>query len=279
MTLKDKLMKKGDQQVQSSGKPKTLADQINALVPQFAKALPKHMSPERLARIALTVYRQTPGLAECTPESFFGALMQAAQLGLEPGIVGHAYLLPFMNRRTGRKEVQFIIGYKGMIDLARRSGQIESITARPVYTNDYFKVTYGLNETMEHIPWHMREDVGHATRGELRGVYLVCKFKDGGHLIDYMPKAEIEEHRLRSLAADSGPWKTDYEAMALKTIIRKNFKWLPVSIEIQEQIAIRDETIRDTPDDDGTIMVDYSVMVDKETGEVLEPEQGEQNPS
>lgn len=246
--LKEKLAAKAGANVPEK-KPLTLADQLQAMVPQFAKALPRHMSPDRLARIALTLYRQNPGLAQCSPQSFFGALMQAAQLGLEPGLVGHAWLVPFNNKRTGQKEVQFIIGYQGMIDLARRSGQILSLMAKEVFVNDHFKLIYGLHEALEHVPWHLREDKKIDEPGEFRGVYFIAHLKDGGHIINYMPAAEIEEHRVRSKSPDDGPWKTDYMAMAKKTIVRNTFRWLPVSIEVREQIEARDESVRMTVED------------------------------
>src|SRR5690606_28083055 len=125
---------------------------------EIARALPRHMDPDRMLRIAMTVVRQTPDLQKCTVPSVLGALMQAAQLGLEPGILGHCYLVPFRNGRTGQHEVQFIIGYKGLIDLARRSGNIQSIAAHPVYENDLFEFEYGLNERLRHVPYYARED-------------------------------------------------------------------------------------------------------------------------
>lgn len=90
--------------------PATLAGQLKAMIPEFARAMPASMSADRLARIALTEVRRNPALGECTPASFFGALMQCATLGVEPGLLGHAYLVPFNNRKAGYKEVQFILG-------------------------------------------------------------------------------------------------------------------------------------------------------------------------
>ena len=112
-SLKDKVANKAGRAVattEGAKAPKTLAQQMEAMVPQFARAMPKHMDPDRLARIAMTEYRRNPVLGTCSPQSFFGALMQAAQLGLEPGLVGHSYLVPFKNRKTGTTDVQFMIG-------------------------------------------------------------------------------------------------------------------------------------------------------------------------
>lgn len=142
------------------------------------------------ARIALTEIRKVPKLADCDQTSFLGAIMQCAQLGLEPGgALGHAYLIPFENRRKNITEVQFVVGYRGMLDLARRSGQIVSIEARPVYERDHFHVAFGLEPSLKHEPnWDA------ADRGELKFVYAVAKLKDGGphHPVENSHKAWAE---------------------------------------------------------------------------------------
>lgn len=198
---------------------------------QIRAALPKHMTPERLARIVTTEIRKVPKLAECTPASFFGAVIQCAQLGLEPGnSLGHAYLLPY------GKDVQLIIGYRGMIDLARRSGQIISIDARAVYDGDKFECRLGLDPHIDHQPdW---SNPNRSKSEKLQFVYAVAKLKDGGLQFDVMSRSEIEAIRGRSKAGNGGPWKTDYAAMALKTVVRRLFKFLPVSIEIQRAVTL-----------------------------------------
>ena len=108
---------------------------------QMALALPKSLTPERLTRIVMSECRKTPALLNCSPTSFYGCVLQCAQLGLEPGsALGHCYLLPFGNGKAsdGRPNAQLIIGYRGMIDLARRSGQIVSISAHCVHEADEF---------------------------------------------------------------------------------------------------------------------------------------------
>jgi recombination protein RecT len=210
---------------------------------QIKAALPRHMTAERMARIATTEMRKVPKLAQCDPMSFLGAVIQCAQLGLEPGnALGHAYLLPFdRNIKVGsqwqkRTEAQVIIGYRGMIDLARRSGQIVSIDARAVYEGDKFDCKLGLDAKLEHEPdW---QNPNRAVPDKLRFVYAVAKLKDGGIQFDVMSRAEVEGVRARSKAAESGPWVTDYSAMALKTVVRRLFKFLPVSIEIQQAVGI-----------------------------------------
>ncbi|UOQ43380.1 recombination protein RecT [Halobacillus salinarum] len=208
----------------------TIAAYLKKMGPEIEKALPQHMDVDRMARIALTTIRTTPKLLECKIPSLMGAVMQAAQLGLEPGLIGHCYIIPY------GKEATFIIGYKGMIDLARRSGHIESIYAQVVYENDDFEYEFGLDPKLVHKP-----SLGE--RGDFVAAYGIAKYKDGGFHVEVMGEGDIEKIRKRSKASNNGPWKTDYEEMAKKTVIRRMFKYLPISIEIQQH-ASQDETVR-----------------------------------
>lgn len=232
---------------QASSQPKSVAQMLasDSVKQQIALALPRHMTADRLARIALTEIRKVPKLGQANPMSLLGAVIQCAQLGLEPGnALGHAYLLPFDKRAKNARgqwetvdtEVQLIIGYRGMIDLARRSGQIMSLEARAVYAADAFKVRYGLDAVLEHVPDFEAED-----RGALTFVYAVAKLKDGGTQFEVMSRREVEEIRARSKAKDDGPWKTDYEAMAKKSVLRRLFKLLPVSIELQRAVGLDEQ--------------------------------------
>ncbi len=184
----------------------TVEAYMKKMGPRMAEVLPKHMDMDRMSRIALTTIRTNPALLECTVPSLMGAVMQAVQLGLEPGLLGHCYLLPF-NKNFGTKEkpqwgkeVQFIIGYKGMIDLARRSGHIQSIYAHAVYENDEFEYELGLHPKLTHKP-------SFGDRGKFIGAYAVAHFKDGGYQMEFMPESEIEKRRGRSKSKDFGPWK------------------------------------------------------------------------
>jgi recombination protein RecT len=229
--IKNQLANRASQTAQQPQSPEqTIAAYLKRMAPEIEKALPSHMNADRMARIALTTIRTTPKLLECNMPSLLGAVMQAAQLGLEPGLIGHCYIIPY-----GR-EAQFIIGYKGMIDLARRSGNIESIYAHCVYEADEFDYELGLHPKLHHKPATGR-------RGEMKYVYAVAHFKDGGYQFEVMDKEEIEKRRSRSKAAKNGPWVTDYEEMAKKTVIRHMWKYLPISIEIQQQ-ATQDEVVR-----------------------------------
>lgn len=249
--------------IKNGEKPQTPVDKVAHMLAspsmqaQIRAALPRHMTPERLARIVTTEIRKVPKLAECTPVSFFGAVIQCAQLGLEPGnALGHAYLLPY------GKDVQLIIGYRGMIDLARRSGQIVSIDARAVYEGDKFECTLGLDPHIDHVPdWN---NPNRTKAEKLQFVYAVAKLKDGGIQFDVMSRAEIEGIRARSKAGNGGPWKTDYTAMALKSVVRRLFKFLPVSIEMQTAVGLDERADAGLPQDNGAIIDGQFSTVDED---------------
>ena len=240
----------GKTEALAKDKPKTIEDYLKQMAPAMQEALPKHMDVDRLMRLTMTTIRTTPELRNADVGSLLGGVMQAAQLGLEPGLLGQCYLLPFKNNKKDITEVQFIIGYKGMIDLARRSGHIQSIYAHAVYENDDFEYELGLNPTLKHIP------TMDADKGEYIGSYAVAHFKDGGYQMEFMPKAEIEKRRLSSPGGRSkySPWNNYYEEMANKTVIRHMWKYLPISVELQHQVAHDEGVARDikdiTPDDD-----------------------------
>lgn len=242
---------------------KTLAHLLTdpAIKKQIALALPKHMTADRLARIALTEIRKTPKLAQCDQTSFLGAIMQLASLGLEPGgALGHAYLIPFDksskegNQWVKKTEVQLVIGYRGMIDLARRSGQIVSLSARIVHEKDKFAYAYGLDETLEHVPFEG------AAPGEMTHVYAVAKLMGGGVQFEVMSRAQVEHIRNESqgykaaLSASekynkevNSPWTSHFDEMAKKTAIRLLFKYLPVSIEIQRAVGLDEQADAGVP--------------------------------
>lgn len=205
----------------------TVRDFFEANRGAMAAVLPKHVNPDRMLRIALTAVRNVPQLMECTTESLMGAVMQCALLGLEPNTpLGHAYMVPFRNKKKGITEVQVIPGFKGLIDLARRSGQIESLSAQAVFEKDEFDFRYGLKEDLKHVPYRG------ADRGELIAVYAVAHLKDGGHQFEVMWREQIDAvMRMSQSRGEYGPWKEHYEEMARKTAVRRLAKYLPLSIE------------------------------------------------
>lgn len=248
--------------VKKENKSKTIFDVIQAGAKQFATALPKHINSERFVRIAITTIRQNPKLAQCNQESLLGALMVSAQLGLEPGVLGQCYLIPY-----GR-ECQFQIGYKGMIELLRRSGQLKDIYAYSVYENDEFEMIYGLNRDLKHKP-NLQD------RGNFIGCYCVAVLKDDARAFEYMTKEEIEAHGKKfSKTYGNGPWKTDFEAMAHKTVVKKMLKWLPLSVEFLEMANKDEKTFKvadeKTGETEEVIVLDDGMVVNGETGEVIE---------
>lgn len=224
-------------EIQQNKPSGTLWEYINSRKETISKALPKHMTPERMGMIAFTEIRRNPKLLQCTPQSLFGSIMQASQLGVEPGPLGQCYLVPFWNKKTSTYDVQFILGYKGMIDLARRSGNIKSIYAHAVREKDQFEYSYGLNPTLIHKP-------SLKNRGDVTGFYGVVHFRDGGSQFEFMSIDEVEQRKERSKSSENGPWVTDYEEMGKKTILRHMWKYLPVSVEVMRQTAL-DETVTD----------------------------------
>jgi recombination protein RecT len=236
---------------------------------QMATALPKHMTADRLARIALTEVRTNKALAQCDQRSFLGAIMMCAQLGLEPGgALGHVYLVPFRNNERGSMDVQVIIGYRGMIELARRSGQIQSIEARAVYEGDVFEVELGLNSNLRHVPDF--DNPNRSNPEKLRFVYAVAHLKDGGVQFEVMSRKEIETVRAASKSGNSNksPWVTHFEQMALKTVVRRLFKWLPISIELAH--AIEQDTRAELGLRQDNPLEDEPATFDAETGEMID---------
>ncbi len=204
----------------------------------MASVLPKHVNPDRMLRLALTAIRNVPQLMECTTESLMGAVMQCALLGLEPNTpLGHAYMVPFRNRKKSITEVQVIPGYKGLVDLARRSGQIVSLSAQAVFEKDEFDFQYGLNEDLKHVPYRGDD------RGELIAVYAVAKLRDGGHQFEVLWREQVEAIMRRSQSrGEYGPWKEHFEEMARKTAIRRLSKYLPLSIEFATAATMSEMT-------------------------------------
>lgn len=262
-------------------KPKEqIAHLLNTKKTEIPKMLPKHLNAERLLKVAQIAATTTPALAKCDVASLVGAIGQCAQMGLEPNtVLGHAYLVPFNTKRKDGNgverwvnSVQVIIGYKGLIDLARRSGQIVSIAAHEVCEADHFDLVYGLDEKLEHRP-------AMGERGEVIGFYAVAKLKDGGHCFEFMSLLQVQKimHSTQS-KGNYGPWKDNFIEMGRKTVIRRLAKYLPLSIEFQTAAALdgmaeagKDQQIESTiidgeftvmPDDASCFTADQDGVID-----------------
>lgn len=238
-----------NQQNAPQKQPQSAQQQVKAylqkIAPDLQQVAPKHFNIERVQRIVISEFRKNPALQDCNLPSFIAAVTESAKLGLEPGILGHCYFIPFNNRKEQTKDVQFMIGYKGLIELVQRSGKIQSIMAREVHDNDHFEIMYGLDEKLEHIP-NMEEEPGEVTK-----YYAVAKFKDGGHAFIVKSKKQIEAHRDKfSKTSKYGPWVDNFDEMAKKTVLKMLIKYLPISIEVQENVQ-EDERVRKDITDEG----------------------------
>ena len=235
VNLKEELAKQAETPAPALKKSMSIADLIKAMEPQIKRALPSTITPERFTRIALSALNTTPKLKECTQMSFLSALMNAAQLGLEPNIsLGQAYLIPYKNK--GVYEVQFQIGYKGLLDLAYRSPQLQTVQAHCVYENDTFSYELGLHPQLVHKP-------AMENRGELRCVYAMFRLQNGGFGFEVMSKTAIEAHAKQySKAYDTSysPWKTDFESMAKKTVIKQVLKYAPMRTDYVHAVNVDD---------------------------------------
>lgn len=247
---------------------KTMQTYIKSMEGEIKKALPSVITPERFTRMVLSAISVNPKLAQCTPSSFLGAMMSAAQLGLEPNTpLGQAYLIPYKNR--GVDEVQFQIGYKGLIDLAYRSGEVELVQAHIVYENDDFTLEYGLEPKLVHKP-------ADRDRGEPIKVYAMFKTKSGGYGFDVMSMDEVRRHAEKySQAYKSGfsPWKSNFEEMAKKTVLKRVLKYAPLKSDFVRAV-VQDESIKNEISEDMYSVQNENVFeaeyteVNTETGEV-----------
>lgn len=210
-----------------------IATLIQRSAAELGKALPAHMRPERIVRIALTTLRMNPNLYKCNPQSFLAALFQSAQLGLEPNVEGQAYIIPY------GENAQFQIGYKGYVELFFRHQSALSLDMQEVRENDDFDYQYGTESFIKHRP-------ALKDRGEVIAYYAVAKLKDGASLFKVMSKDDCLDHgkkHSKNFSSPSSTWKKDQDAMCKKTVLIQLMKLLPKSIEIQKALAM-DETVK-----------------------------------
>jgi len=255
----------------AAGQPKNFPAMLEQYKGEIARALPKHLNPDRMARIALTAFRMTPKLADCDPRSVFAAVIQSSQLGLEIGLMGEAYLVPFGN------QCQLIPGYTGLMKLARNSGLVIDIYAEVVRVNDKFALKLGMERNLEHEPLTALGGfpASDEERGEVTGFYAVGVLKDGSRTFVAMGRAEVERIRDSSRGYQAAkkykkdsPWDTDFAAMGLKTAIRRICKYLPKSPELATALALDENAGRQNLTVDDAINGTFTPVVDEETGEI-----------
>ena len=272
---KNLIHKQGGQMSAAKAEKKTMQAYIKAMEPAIKKALPSVITPERFTRMVLSALSATPKLAECSPQSFLAAMMTAAQLGVEPNTaLGQAYLLPYRNH--GQMECQFQLGYKGLIDLAYRSGEVSVIQAHTVYENDVFEYELGMDPKLRHVP-------AKADRGEAVAYYAMFKTKDGGYGFEVMSVDDVQRHAQRyskSYGSGSSPWRSNFDEMAKKTVLKRALKYAPLKSDFVRGVA-QDETIKAELSDEMYAVPDETVFeaegeeiggtaVDTETGEVID---------
>lgn len=218
---------------------KTFPQLIEQLKPQIALALPKHLSADKMARIALTELRRNPKLAECDANSVMASIIIASQLGLEPGVMGDGWLIPY------RGECQFVPGYQGLIKLVRNGGMVKSLEAHVVYANEKFEYRAGLETALTHEP------LLDGDPGEPRLAYAVAHLNGGGIQVEVMSRFQIERIRNRSTGYQAAkkwkketPWETDEAEMWRKTVTRRIVKMLPKSSELSLALALEDAAHR-----------------------------------
>lgn len=258
------ITKQAEQKAVEKQQPKqqTIRDLIDVMQRkgEIAKALPKVITPERFTRIALSALSNNRKLEECEKLSFLGALMNAAGLGLEVNSpLGQAYLIPYYNGKTKRLECQFQIGYKGLLDLAYRSGEMATIQAHIVYENDTFDYELGIDPVLKHKP-------ANSERGNMTHAYAMFHLKNGGKAFVVMSKDDIIKFaKSKSKTYEAGPWQTDFEAMAKKTVLKQLLKYAPIRSDFITDAESADGVTTLYDDKDGKM-----TYINEETGEVTE---------
>lgn len=245
---------------------RTLKDALEARQSEIARALAGRVDPGAFIRVALTTVNKSPQLAECTTASILMALLEAASLGLVPNsVMGEAYLVPFNNKiklpgggERWEKQAQFIPGYRGLVKLARNTGVVKTVIARAVRAGDEFAVEFGLDEMLRHRADFDEDDYD---QKPIRYVYAVALFADGTKQFEVMSKAAVDKIRQRSKSKDNGPWVTDYDEMALKTIVRRLCKRLPLSdFDLARAIEADDRDVVD-----GSLVSESGAALPRET--------------
>ena len=248
-----------DKQNAVKTKQATMQGLILSMEKEIKKALPSVLTSERFTRMVLTALSTTPALMECTPKSFLGAIMQAAQLGVEPNTpLGQAYLIPYKNK--GVLECQFQLGYKGLIDLAYRSGEVSIVDAHEVCENDTFEYQLGLEPKLMHVPKM-------SGRGDVICYYAVFKTVKGGYGFQVMSVDDVKtfaKKKSKSYGSNFSPWATDFDEMAKKTVLKKTLKYAPLKTDFVRAIAA-DETVKSEISENMLEVKDESSYIDVET--------------
>ncbi len=224
----------GDRWLQPVATKGTLQNILNDSREALKQILPRHITPDRILKMALIAAGRDPKIYECTARSVIDAIMRASEFGLDfSGTFGEGYIIPF------KKQATFIPGWRGYIKLARNSGQISTFEAHVVYEDDKFDLEYGLNPKLVHVPNLKPVD---PRKRIVFGAYAVVLFKDGSHQHEFMNFTQLEGIRKRSKnTRDDSPWNTDTDEMYRKTVVRRIAKYLPLSPEMEKLRAYDNE--------------------------------------
>jgi len=253
-----------------TAQPPALIYQVKAMEGQFSKALPAGYSAEQLVRDAMTAIRETPKLAQCDQQSALAAFMTCAQLGLRPNVLGQAYVVPYYDRFARGYRAQFQVGYQGLIELAFRSGKLATIQAMEVHEKDDFVAEYGIAARLQHRPF-----LG-GDRGPTVAYYALARMTGGDYVFHVMSRFEAEQFRDSFAPSNKegkivGPWRDNFDAMAMKTCIKKLGKFLPKDVALGAALAV-DESVREDTHPDALTSVSHPTP-GEEPIEVPEPEE------
>lgn len=232
---------------------KRMNGMLQQMLPEIKKAVGQTMTPERFSRIALSLFNGNPQFWEASPTSFLNALMQSAQCGLEPNtVLGEAYVIPYKNNKQNITEVNFQVGYKGILKMAFNTKEYEAIYAHEVRKGDEFSYEYGLHKNLIHKP----ADI---PNGEVTYYYAVYKLKNGGFDFVVWSKEKVEKHAkeysknylYRGEVNKNSVWFKNFDSMAKKTVLIDVLKYAPKSVEMARALEIdyrsntKDEKVED----------------------------------
>lgn len=210
--------------------PKTIGELLAEKQPDIKSLLPAHIDVSRFIKSALLAIPRNPDLKKCTPASLFTAIVNAAELGLDfTPAKRQAYLVPFFNGKKGQHEAQFMPGYGGLIELAIRGGKVKRMEAHIVHENDDFSIQYGTDPDIKHKP------CADGNPGDIIGAYAVAWFEDGVQF-EFMDRSQLEHIRSKSKMAQKGAWATDPEEMYRKAPLRRLFKFVPSSPDLDRAL-------------------------------------------
>lgn len=209
--------------------PQTFPQFLQAYQAEISRALPKHLSADRMARIALTEYRKSTNLQKCEPTSIFASVIMLSQLGLEPGVLGQAYLVPYGN------QCQAIPGWKGLVDLVSRTGRA-TVSTQAVYAGDEFEYEFGTKPFLRHKP-SGREP---ANRADFTHVYAVGRVRGAEEpIFEVWTHERVTKHRDRFNKVGKQHYSFQhFEMYARKVVLLQVLKYLPASPELQTAMEL-----------------------------------------